>query len=251
MEGLFDERGRLRLEGAANVRDLGGHARVGRGHTRPRCFLRADNMAYLTPADQQILLDYGVRTVVDLRRSNEVAETPNALAASTAVAFHHINLIGDHDLELGSVPIAAGPAEGIAHTYCGWLDHCQGQMRRVMEILAAPGALPALFHCHAGKDRTGVTAALLLSLAGVPDTTIAADYGLTAHYLIAGYLQLPLRDQSVSNWEDYQRLYCDPRAMQLVLDHLQRHYGGVEKYLQAIGLDEGGINRLRAAFTKE
>ena len=207
-------------------------------------------MSWLTATDQQGLLDYGVRTIIDLRRSGEVADTPNVFAASGAVAFHHVNLIGDDDLDLGPVPLAQGRASEIAHSYCGWLDRCQDQMARVMGLMATPGALPALFHCHAGKDRTGTTAALLLALAGVPEETIAADYGLTARYLIDGYLQYPDRDERIRTWEDYQREYCDPEAMLLVLAHVRRQYGGVEAYCKTIGLDERAIGRLRAAFTQ-
>ena len=114
--------------------------------------------------------------------------------------------------------------------------------------LAAPGALPALFHCAGGADRTGIIAALLLSLAGVPEQVIVEDYVLTARYLVDSYRQQKAaegEDMEGYTWEDYQREFCPPGAMEMALQHLRAHYGGVAAYVAAIGVQDDEVECLR------
>ena len=106
MDEATDPRRRLELEGARNVRDLGGyHAGNGR-LTQWRRILRADSLHALTPAAQDSLLAIGLRTVVDLRRSGEIETDPNVFAASPDVDYHHLNMLGDEDL--GIEPTSEG-----------------------------------------------------------------------------------------------------------------------------------------------
>jgi protein-tyrosine phosphatase len=242
MDELFDPKRHLGLEEAHNVRDLGGYKTRSGGVTQWGRFLRADTMHRLTEADQAALLDYGVRTVVDLRRTDETVAEPDVFAQSAAVAFHHLNMIGDEILEVGRVIV--DPARRIAHDYCGWLDQYQEMMGRILGTLAA-GPLVALYHCAAGKDRTGVVSALLLGLVGVPEETIVADYSLTARCAIEDYRKTPTANPAILTWEDYQRDFCPPETMQMVLDHLVQSYGGSEGYMRTVGLGEEAIGRLR------
>jgi protein-tyrosine phosphatase len=260
MDEILDPKRHLALDGAHNVRDLGGYRTHNGGVTCWGRFLRAATMHRLTASDQTALLDYGVRTVVDLRRTAETEVEPNLLAQSDAVAYHHLNMLGDGDLAIESTrrylqfkredPSFGEnphPAYEIAAGYCGWLDLCQGMIREILETLSA-GPHAALFHCAAGKDRTGVVAALLLGLAGVPEETIVADYSLTARHSIERYRSSPGADPDIRTWEDYQRRICPPETMQQVLDHLAESYGGSEQYMREVGLAEARIDRLRDAL---
>ena len=171
MDETLDSRRRLPLVGAHNVRDLGGYRTRSGDITRWGRFLRASSMHLLTDDDQEALVQYGLRTVVDLRRTDETASEPNVFCRSAQVAYHHLNMIGDEGLEtelsqryaqeLRAGARMEGDADRIAYTYCGWLDQRQSMLRDILQTLAA-GPPAALFHCAAGKDRTGVTAALLL-----------------------------------------------------------------------------------------
>ena len=233
----------LELEGAHNVRDLGGYRMQDGRQTRWKRFLRADNLHQLTSASQDALIEYGVRTVIDLRRTQETIDTPNVFADSSRVAYHHHNMIGDTPLP--GVPEEGEATRRIADTYCIFLDDCKDQTGEILATLAAPGALPALYHCASGKDRTGLISALILGLAGVPEETIAQDYGLSARYLV-GRESLP----SISTWEDFQREYCPPDTMLITLQHLEQSYGGVEGYMRSIGLQEEQIDSLRTAIVE-
>jgi protein-tyrosine phosphatase len=91
--------------------------------------------------------------------------------------------------------------------------------------------------------------ALLLGVAGVPEDIIAADYALSARYLIVRYLtEFPPPEQSASDytWEDYQAEFCPPEAMLMTLAHLTQRYGGIDGYVRSIGLEPDAIGRLRA-----
>ena len=219
----------LPLDGTFNIRDLGGYVTTHGHQTRWRTLLRADSLHRLTPAAQTALIAHGVRTVIDLRWTFETLQAPNPLAASSAVRYHHLSLWGDE------WPLERLPAT-YAELYCLLLDERQAQIGRVLATLAAPGALPALFHCAAGKDRTGVIAALALALVGVPVATIVEDYALSAHYLADAYPGQP-------------PVECPPAAMLATLDHLERRHGGAERYLLAAGLTPGEQVALRQALT--
>jgi len=242
MDEILDPRRGLTLAGAHNIRDLGGYRTQSGMVTRWGRFLRAATMHRLTVDDQSALVEYGVRSAVDLRRTSETESEPNVFAQSALVAYHHLNMIGDADLDTG--PELDDPARRTAQGYCGWLDLRQDMIREILAVLsAAPQA--ARFNCAAGKDRTGVVAALLLGLAGVPEETIIADYSLTARFSIDAYRRNPAADPAIRTWEDYQRQSCPPETMRLVLDHLAQRYGGVELYMRQIGLSEEDIRRLR------
>ena len=241
MDELLDHRRHLPMEGARNIRDLGGYSTTSGTRTQWQRFLRADNQANLTDPDQSKLLDYGLETVVDLRLTREVVETPNVFTDSDAVTFHHLNFLGDEDRGYDPAPEAAGVPERIAHSYTSFLECCKENIAQIMAPLASANG-GALFHCHAGKDRTGLVAAFLLSLAGVPAETIAADYGLTAKYSF----DPDSEDSNVQTEDNYRNYCCPPAGMSLVLDYLDREYGSVEGYMRAIGLTAAHLAALRS-----
>jgi protein-tyrosine phosphatase len=242
---------RLTLAGTYNVRDLGGYATKDGGTTRWGVLLRADSLHRLTPEAQDALLAYGVRTILDLRNTTETEKWPNPFAGSERARYHHLNL--------SSNP-AAPPAEPSARTvfdlevvYRRLLDEAQLGLATVLSTLAEPGATPALVHCMAGKDRTGVVVALLLALAGVPHETIAADYALTSTFLGDEYRAEARGRAEIYglDWEQYQRLLgCPPEYMLRTLAYLDDRHGGVERYLGSIGLADGQVAALRDALVE-
>lgn len=250
MDETLDRKRRLEIQGAHNVRDLGGYRTRDGGRTRWGRFLRADTLHLLTPGAQTLLLDYGVGTVIDLRQTNETQAWPDVFARSPLVQYHHLNMIGDEEAENEPLPGEAERSRQVAHVYCGWLDKCQVAVGNILGTLANGGDQATLYHCAAGKDRTGVISALLLRLAGVSEQTIAADYGLTARYLVEPFLTSPEAVPEIRTWADYQRAHCPPEAMLLVLDHLERNYGGVEGYLRTVGLSGDQIGLLRHALVE-
>ena len=242
----------LDIDGAYNVRDLGGYPTLDGRCTRWKTFIRAASLHRLPPDSQAALVDYGIRTVIDLRRTHEVEEAPNVFAGSSQVTYHHQNMIGDEPLAGMADSVETGePAERILAMYSSWLDLCQPEIRRTLATLAEPGARPAMYHCAVGKDRTGVISALLLGIVGVPADVIAEDYALSARYLLDRYFaEQASPELTPDNYthEDYQRDFCPPDAMLKVLDYVDERYGGIEAYARTTGLRPGQIESIRTAL---
>lgn len=234
----------LNLEGTYNVRDIGGYTTHSGRRTRWHTVFRADSLHRLSPAGQRTLLGHGVRTVVDLRRTHEAQAAVNVLATSPEVHYRQVSLLAE-TRTLGH------PPPPMPDLYRAMLDERQAQMGEALRTLAAPGGLPAVVHCTAGKDRTGLIVALLLGLVGVPAATIAADYALSAQYLVGRYLE-EARQRAEANgytWESYQlQSVCPPEYMLETLQYLDRRYDGIEAYVQTIGLSGAEITRLRDAL---
>jgi protein-tyrosine phosphatase len=231
----------LSLPGTYNVRDIGGY-RTRDGRTvQWRTFLRADSLHRLPPEAQVTLLDYGVRTVIDLRRSDELQAAPNVFAGSTAVTYCHLSLQVD-------TPPVPGTPPRLVDAYRHMLDERQAQICETLQRLAAPEGLPAVVHCTGGKDRTGLIAALVLGLAGVPEDTIVEDYTLSSRYLVGQFLE-ETRQRALRRgytWEQYEPLVrCPPEFMHATLQHLNEQYGGIEAYARTIGLGQEQLTRFR------
>ncbi|HJY42149.1 MAG TPA: tyrosine-protein phosphatase [Steroidobacteraceae bacterium] len=229
----------VQFPGLLNVRELGGHPTRDGATTRRRSLLRSDDLVQLTAAGVQALADYGVRTVVDLRWPAEVAARPHPLAGDDRrVRYHSISLLAGDEMEWASLS-----GECTKEMWkCTVLEHTRPQLKAVLEIIAGAAAEPLLFHCVAGKDRTGLIAALLLALADVEPAAIAADYAASTAQLAAAYLQ---RYANLDRTEILEALRCPEEGVHNMLDYLAQ-YGGAAGYLRAIGLSDGTIEGLRA-----
>jgi len=232
------------LDGAHNVRDLGGYATPD-GETRWGAFFRADSLHQLSDADIQALLDAGVRTVIDLRHEGEVQAAPNRLAELPEVAYHHIPLIRVMGANGGSLP------PDLRSIYSYIVDDCQDCLHEAFKTMSTAQEGGILFHCSAGKDRTGVVAALLLGLAGVEEAIIAADYALTTQAMET--LRPVLVEQAVARGgrpEDLEpMLTSHPDDMQALLDHVKSKHGSLAIYIQQLGLDADQLHQLRQRFS--
>jgi protein-tyrosine phosphatase len=125
---------------------------------------------------------------------------------------------------------------------CAVLEHTRPQLKEVLEVIADAAREPLLFHCVAGKDRTGLIAALLLALADVEPDAIAADYAASTGHLAEAYL---LRYPNLDRAEIFEALRCPEEGVRNMLAYLEQ-YGGAAGYLRAIGLSDARIARLRA-----
>ena len=255
-KALLHPRRRLDVEGAYNIRDLGGYPTMDGRRTRWGRFLRADGLHALTEQSQDALIDYGVRTVVDLRLTREVEQRPNVFASRTEVNYRRENVLGDDYLE-ADFPDVGEPARRLVGIYTMVLDERQPALRRVLGLLAGSGASSAMYNCTAGKDRTGVVSALLLGLAGVPHETIAEDYALSARFLLDRYFDLLATGEMRSErppeeitWQTYRDEFCPQSAMRRVLRHLDDRYGGLESYVREIGLTPAEIAAIRSGLVE-
>lgn len=237
----------LNLEGTYNLRDMGGYPTLDGRTIRWRTFFRSDSLHRLSPVAQTTLMGYGVRTVIDLRRSDELQMAPNVFASSSHLAYYHVSLL------LDTPPVRRQVPRPLIDTYRIILDQRQEQLCQALATLAVPGGLPALVHCTAGKDRTGLIVALVLGLAGVPTTTIVEDYALSAQYLVGTYLE-EARQRAEKNgvsWEWFQhQVICPPEFMHTTLQYLEERYGGIAAYVRAIGLSDTQCRRLQETLVE-
>ena len=232
---------RIEAGGTLNLRDLGGYPAAGGGFVRWRTLLRSDALHKLDAGGLAMLSELGLRTVVDLRTQFEVETAPSALDG-LPVRLAHISILSG---DMQSLPLE------LEAIYRYMVDECGDAITAAIKALCAIDALPALVHCSAGKDRTGVVMALVLAVLGVPDPVIAADYALSSTYLdpdrtpAIGQVQA-----STGLGDDLTRaLLASPPA--LILDTLawvRAASGSVEGYLLEHGLSAGDLAQLRAAL---
>ena len=253
----------LPLPGTYNVRDVGGYATRDGRQVRWRTLFRADSLHRVTPEGQATLLGHGLRTVVDLRRDAERMAAPNVFARLDGADLEGGSLDGGaadpvQYVWISLAPDPTGPGgrreigpDTLAGTYRAILDDRHDELRQVFARLAEPAAFPALVHCTAGKDRTGLVVALLLELTGVDRATVADDYALTATYLGEAYrADARLRAAAAGyTWEAYQHLLGSPAELMLeTLAYLDARYGGAETFLTTVGLDLAQLVAVRTAL---
>lgn len=233
----------LPVAGTYNVRDLGGYA-AGQGRTRWRQVLRADALHRLDQAGVAALTSEGVRTVIDLRHAAELEIAPNPFSTHPEVRYHNISLFENitppANLDGGSIDI-------LLEMYKLALSQRSDAVRMVMLTIAEAGEGAVLFHCTAGKDRTGVIAALLLGLSGVDAATIREDYALTSEMIAPMIAELLAHATERGASPDAYKplLAANPVTMEQFLSHVEQVYGGAEAYLESIGIDGAARRRLR------
>src|SRR5690348_2777257 len=169
-----------------NARDLGGYPTVDGAVTRGRSLLRADDLAQLSPEGLQALADYGIETVLDLRWPEEISAAPSPVPQRLPqVRYVAVSLLTENPVDWGQL----GGYCAKEQWKCTVLACLQPRLQKPPSGIAAAGPGPLLFHCVAGKDRTGVVAALLLTLAEVMPGSIAADYAASTENLRDAYLR--------------------------------------------------------------
>jgi len=239
---------RVAFAGLKNFRDLGGYPVRDGGWTRWGRVFRADALHGLTSDDLAVYHGLGIRSVYDLRRDVERQELPNPVE-SEALAF-----LSNGSTEASQVMTATllnerDGQEILRALYVGLLEHAAPQIGALLGALADEARLPAVFHCHAGKDRTGVAAALLLEALGVPREHVLDDYELTSRYRRRGDRDAALQRLLASGIspEAAAGVMTAPRwAMAGALAELDQRYGGVNTYLvTCTGFTDGQLARLR------
>jgi len=229
------------LTGAFNFRDLGGYQSGLGGQVLWRRVFRSDNLATLTEDDQKVLTDLSIATVIDLRTQPEVDN--GRIAVSEAYAYHHLPMA---DVLPDSTDARWSSEEYVAGRYRGML--ADGCVRSVLSIAADPRSYPLVFHCAAGKDRTGIVAAIILSLLEVSREDITADYMLTApamERMVTTLIQAaPERAEQIEPHLPAIR-GTRPGNIGGLLRALDEQYGSVAGYVSHIGAGDS-VPGLRA-----
>jgi protein-tyrosine phosphatase len=232
---------RLEWPDCQNTRDLGGLPVHG-GVTRSQVLIRSDHLGLLTAMGREAMRSYGVTTVLDLRSDGEVARAPSPFAGGVGATYVHRALIDDKNMN------NIGDAKDMFERYLFIVNTRPQAFGEIFTAIAAARG-PVLFHCFAGKDRTGLVAAMLLALAGVSPEGIAADYGETDLQLARQY-EIWINEAEPEKREAFRaELQCPPERIVGVMEHLERKWGGVEGYLEAAGVSAADIQRLGEKLT--
>ena len=233
----------LDWEGCLNLRDLGGLPTEDGALTDHGAFVRGDTLCGLSESGRTALLGYGIRTVVDLRSLREITAEPNPFAALPDVISYVHRPLNDPATDT-RLSITADAAE----RYIVMTDAAAvGQ--RIGAIFASMAEAPdggVLFHCFAGRDRTGVVAALLLRLAGVGIDTIVEDYEVTDTRLRARYDQWLTTLEGTSRERFLSSLQARGHPIRRVIEHLEERHGSVGRYLEVHGTSRADLARVRS-----
>jgi protein-tyrosine phosphatase len=245
---------RIVFERVFNFRDLGGWQTSDGRTLRWRTLYRADTLHRIEGPDLEVLGGLGLRTVIDLRNAQELENHGRLKHDLVDLTVHHLGMVD----EVGSAGTAtttptfpADPPPNAGQSYISMAERGQRSIARAIELLAAPGALPGVFHCTAGKDRTGVMAALLLSALGVGDDDIATDYVLTAESRPARQAFLDVHDpdyasflNSLPGWVRETKA----ESVLTMLDHVRAEHGTATAFLLAGGLPQEALDRLASTL---
>lgn len=230
----------LPVKGAYNMRDLGGYPAADQKHVKWRTLLRSDDLNQLTDTDLDYLASLPLRTDIDLRGKTEVSKSPDKMPPTTTYY---------------SLPLEAGDMSDMQHfdpnriptilqdVYAYIVRSAQDTYATFFRIVSNEQHAPLLFHCSAGKDRTGMAAVYLLSALGVDRETVIQDYLLSATYIKGKY------DFIVKRFPQFEPLTTVKREyVEAAFQVIDNEFGGMESYLtRQLGVD---IEKLRKIYTE-
>jgi protein tyrosine/serine phosphatase len=232
----------VELQGALNFRDLGGLPTADGSTTRAGVMFRSDALHHLVPADVELLAGLGVRTVIDLRSAGELERSGRGPLGDTSMQLLHEPLT--YEDPNGSLPPALAAGD-VGRHYVDSLDDRTPTLARVLTRLSQPADLPAVFHCTAGKDRTGMVAALVLSIVGVADDVIVHDYTLTDARMVALMARLRGSDAVADPTKLDRVARAEAASMETFLAAVHERHGGAEGWARAAGISDATLDALR------
>jgi len=253
---LLDHPDRLvQMEQVHNFRDLGGYPTASGATTKWRTLFRADGLHRLrAAADIEIVQTFGLKSVIDLRTKREQQEQGIFPLDDIEVDFHHVSIVDATWSDSKETPQIDDPVEFLVWGYRDLLEIGSEKFALAMRILSDQENVPAVFHCAAGKDRTGVLAALILSTVGVSDDIICADYGLTQRSIEKTISWAKLHyPEMATRWTEINPVYlaAEPQAMQVILNDLVSAHGSVINYVRSLGVSESEIQSLSALLLEQ
>jgi protein tyrosine/serine phosphatase len=242
----------LTWDGCLNVRELGGLPTADGGETRFGAIVRADSIHQLSEGGWHALVNHGIRTVIDLRGDHEREDDP---PAELPVEVVHVPFMEASEAEWEEIAeeieaAAAAAPDVVTSTrdvYLIFLERFRDNVAAAVRALAHAPEGGVVIHCVGGKDRTGLLAAFLLHLAGVPDDEIAADYALSEERLLPRHEAWFAAAADEEELERLKRIAQTPAAsMAGVFAELERRHRTVEGYLRDVGVTDGELEHIRA-----
>jgi protein-tyrosine phosphatase len=242
------------LDGPANFRDLGGYTTASGGETRRGRLFRSDSLSYLSERDVAALRDeLGVRTVIDLRAGHEVEEYGHGPLAEHVRQLHLPIVDQTREPPTPRRLIRRAPKfQTLDEIYGFMLGEYAERFGTVLRVIADGENHPLVFHCAAGKDRTGLVAALVLSVCGVPDDAIVTDFAFTESRMPEIIARHTARAEQADAGAEVagQQYGAQAATMHAVLQSLRDEHGSVEAYVHTTGVTDAEIDALRTALVQ-
>ena len=228
---------RLALENVKNARDLGGVPTLDGNVVNWGKFLRTASLDDITSEEIDILKDYGVSTIIDLRRTNEIPfESQTHKALKENFDFNHISLAPNEEFRKEEIEQIINKEISIGATYRTLIDNFP-KIKQIMEVCANNAGV-ILFHCQEGKDRTGIISMILLGIANVARADIIADYEISSAYL--GYVERYDENEPYSVFR-----ITSPYNMKEAYEYIDRKYKTFEEYLLYAKVKPEVIDKLK------
>ena len=227
---------RYLLENIVNFRDLGGYPSK-YGCTKFGRFIRCGTVSRPTDNDIEILKKLNISTVVDLRGDFEFNDQNNALERLTK-SINHISLYEMNVADAKNIKMTLG------EVYEFIVDNYRENIGRALKVVAEAPEGAVLYHCFLGKDRTGIFTLMLLTIAGVDEDDIVADYQLTYTYL-----ENYIRTHADSLWDTNAEMhYSLPQTMRTLIAYIKDKYGSVQNYIHSTGIADEDVEKIRKKF---
>jgi len=255
----------ITLEGGRNFRDMGGINTVSGMSIKPGLLFRAGVLHHLTEADYRLIDTMNIQTVVDFRDMEERRNEPTAWLASdvTVLQWDYSLSFGDGiemDNFASSLTDGARAEAIMVSLYRNMVEQQKPHFQGLFQSLL-PASGPVLFHCTAGKDRTGIAAALIQTALGVERETVIRDYTLSETILTMPELQQAAGNMTAQDNENYSMLASLPEEavaalmgtrrayLEAAFDEMTQEYGSVEAYIRdGLNVSEQDIQSLRATY---
>lgn len=227
---------RYLLENIVNCRDLGGYPSK-YGCTKFGRFIRCGTVSRPTDNDIEILKKLNISTVVDLRGDFEFNNQNNALERLTK-SINHISLYEMNVADAKNIKMTLG------EVYEFIVDNYRENIGRALKVVAEAPEGAVLYHCFLGKDRTGIFTLMLLTIAGVDEDDIVADYQLTYTYL-----ENYIHTHADSLWDTNAEMhYSLPQTMRTLIAYIKDKYGSVQNYIHSTGIADEDVEKIRKKF---
>ncbi len=237
------------FEGCFNFRDIGGYLNQDGKRVKKGLYFRAGRQDRMSDKDLSLLSDLKISTQIDLRKPDEVLDQGKGPLEAMGTKYINIAVIPEGGSDQLSRLVGDTGISG--ERYLGYLEFGPTSWLRLFGILANEGNLPVVLHCTAGKDRTGVSTAFLLSVLGVSREVIEADYLLTN---LDTERQADFIESTVGYPEGYDRermmaiAGVPETAMRDFLDGVESKWGTVVEYLEKIGVTQEQMETIRTNF---
>lgn len=237
------------FEGCFNFRDIGGYPAADGRTIRWGRYFRAGRQDRMTPADLERAAALGIRTQIDLRRTDEIADQGRGPLSELGADYRWHPVIPDGGAEHLDRTVGVRGISG--QRYLGYLHFDPSPWRGLFDVVANAAQQPLVIHCTAGKDRTGITTALVLSVLGVDRQVIEADYALTNRECgrQVTYIESRFGLPDGHTRDSLRHAAGVPaEAIGVFLDGLAVQHGGPSEYLRSIGVDDAMQQAMRDAL---